>query len=29
MREGYGASRADRAALNEAWQVLDGEKWPD
>ena len=29
MREGYVASRADRAALSEDWQALDGEKWPE
>ena len=29
LREGYLATRKDRAALNEDWQVVDGEGWPD
>jgi hypothetical protein len=29
MREGYIATRADRAALNEDWAVLDTEGWPE
>ena len=28
MREGYLATRRDRAALNEDWQVVDTEGWP-
>ncbi len=28
MREGYIASRADRAVLNQDWQTVDGEGWP-
>ena len=28
MREGYLASRPDRAALNAEWQIIDGEGWP-
>jgi hypothetical protein len=28
MREGYIATREDRRALNEDWQVVDGEGWP-
>jgi len=28
MREGYLASRQDRAVLNEEWQHIDGESWP-
>jgi hypothetical protein len=29
MKEGYVASREDRAALNEDWGVLDTEQWPE
>jgi hypothetical protein len=29
MREGYIATRGDRAALNEDWGVLDTEGWPE
>ena len=29
MREGYIATREDRAALNEDWGVLDTEGWPE
>jgi hypothetical protein len=29
MREGYLASREERAALNEDWQSVDGERWPE
>ena len=29
MREGYIATRQDRRELNEDWQVLDGEGWPE
>ena len=29
MREGYLATRRDRAALNEDWQVVDTEGWPE
>jgi len=28
MREGYLATRADRALLNAEWQRIDGEGWP-
>ena len=28
MREGYLASRQDRAELNADWQNVDGEGWP-
>lgn len=28
MREGYLAVREDRKALNEEWQIVDGEGWP-
>jgi len=28
MREGYLASRQDRAELNADWQTVDGEGWP-
>lgn len=28
MREGYQATREDRAALNAEWQIVDGEGWP-
>ena len=28
MREGYLASRRDRAELNADWQNVDGEGWP-
>jgi hypothetical protein len=29
MKEGYIATRADRAALNEDWGVVDVEGWPE
>jgi hypothetical protein len=29
MKEGYVASREDRAALSEDWGVLDTEQWPE
>jgi hypothetical protein len=29
MREGYKATRQARADLNEEWQIVDGEGWPD
>lgn len=28
MREGYLATREDRALLNEEWQPIAGEGWP-
>jgi hypothetical protein len=28
MKEGYLATREERAALNDDWQVVDGEHWP-
>ena len=28
MREGYLATREDRAELNADWEQLDGEGWP-
>jgi hypothetical protein len=28
MRQGYLATRRERAALNEDWQVIDTEGWP-
>lgn len=28
MREGYLATRQERQALNNDWQVVDGEGWP-
>ncbi len=28
MREGYLATNQDRIALNEDWQGIDGEGWP-
>ena len=28
MIEGYVNTRADRAALNRDWQIVDGENWP-
>jgi hypothetical protein len=29
MREGYIATREDRAALNQDWGILDTEGWPE
>ena len=29
MREGYIATRRDRAELNEDWSAVDTERWPE
>ena len=29
MREGYIATRGDRAELNEDWSAVDTESWPE
>jgi hypothetical protein len=29
MREGYIATREERAALNQDWAVVDTESWPE
>ena len=29
MREGYIAVRDERQELNEDWQTIDGESWPE
>lgn len=29
MKEGYLATKSDRSALNEDWQTIDVEGWPE
>lgn len=29
MKAGYLATKSDRASLNEDWQTVDGEGWPE